>query len=122
MARGKKWPSKWWFWGPFLAVNLYLFIGLFAPLSLCASGGPARRAILNFLYLPLRLVGDSFVDPIAEALDLFEENLAVYVGVLAASYELAAVVLGLMCYGLVALVYAILSGEGGEGRQGDGSR
>ncbi len=122
MAREKRWPSRWWFWGPFLALNLYLFIGLFDPLSLYASGGPAREAILNFLYLPLRFVGDSFVDPIAEALDLYEGNLAVYVGVLAASYELAAAVVGLVVYGAAALVYLIIPGEnGGEGERNDGS-
>ena len=122
MTQGDRWPSKRWFWIPFLALNLYLFIGLFDPLSLYASGGPARESILNFLYLPLRLVGDSFVDPIAEALDLDEGNLAFYVGVLAACYELAAAAAALVFYGGAVVVYAVVAGEGNEGKQDDGSR
>ena len=114
MARTNKWPSKWWFWGPFLAANVYVFMGLFDPLSLYGSGGPARRAILNFLDLSLCLVCDSFADPIAEALNL-GENLALYVGVVAASYELAAVVVSAVLYGSACLIYTIIPESGREG-------
>ena len=117
MARGKKWPSKLWSCIPFLALNLYLFIGFFGPLFLRASGGPARRAIVNFIdrvfmpiYLPPRLLDDKFVQPIAEALHV-DENLALYLGLLVASCELAAAVVGLLFYGAAALVYAIVPGE-----------
>lgn len=133
MPRTNDWPSKWWFCTPFLALNLYLFIGLFGPLFFPASGHPGGRAVVNFLiervfvpmYLPLRLLVDRFVEPLGEALHFSThvgEDLALWLGLLVASCELAAVVLGLVCYGGAWLVYAVTPAEGSEGKQGDGSR
>ena len=120
MAPNKKWPSRWWFWSPVVGVNLYvLTLYLFFRLPF----GKLNLPIWRVLGVPAWVFSELVGKPVMEALgpEVLEDPVTVWaIGL--TLWQLAAVVLGLLCYGAVLLVYAIVPGEGGEGKQNDGSR
>lgn len=132
MARGDKWPSKWWFWSVPILANVYLALA-FAVFWAVRSGvftGVFTGRLRIFLhsaerafYVPGALFAGWLLDPLMEVFNVdvgslsLAAGMAIFVGV----WEVCAVAGGLLLYGGVALLYAIIPGEGGEGKQGDGS-
>ena len=126
MARGDKGPSKWWFWG-FPAVGIaYLLIAI----ALYEVLGPAgfwaslphivvtvAGTIGELFLIPARLFAWRVADPLLGALQVEPLSLAGWVLFLGL-WELAAALLGMICYGVALLVYAIAPEPGGE-REGD---
>jgi len=123
MARANNSPSRWWFWGPVVGANLYLLaLPLLGRILLRARG-------LGLVFLVLRVlvvVFDLFMVFVRRALThalgppvRYEPLTGFAILVL---WELAAVVLGMVCYGAALGFYALVSGERGQGEQRDGSR
>ncbi len=112
MASRNRWPSRWWFWGPVIGANLDLlavypfFWGRAGPPSLVSW-----MLVLPF-WLYVKFVGVHITD--ALGLEAYTEPVTTYAVVLAL-WELLAVVLGLACYGVVLLLYAIVPGRPDSG-------
>ncbi len=123
MPRDDRWPSKWWFWGLLIGSNAYLLLLMFVPAVIRRAGLSLPSGVWSVLLAPARLFSEFVGEPVMEALELEAlEAPLLSLGVGLALWELAAVVLALVCYGAAALVYAIVPGESGKGKgPGDGS-
>ncbi len=133
MPRGDKWPSRWWFWSVPILANVYLALA-FAVFWAVRSGaftgvftGRLRiflHSVERAFYVPVGLFARWLLGPLMEVLNVDDGllslpgNLAIFIG----AWEVCAVAGGLVCYGAVALICAVVPGQGGKGNQGDGSR
>lgn len=107
MASRRRWPSRWWWWVPFIGANLYLL-----ALYPFFWGGYTRLPSLVswMLVAPIGLFLEFVAGPAMDTLgpETFGPLTTYAIGL--ALWELMAVVLGLACYCAVLLVHAIVPG------------
>ncbi len=118
MGSRHRWPSRWWWWVPFIGANVYL-----PGLLLFPGDWDFWHDVPPLVRAPLVLFGEFVARPVIRALG--PETLGPLTGfaIFLALWELVAVVLGLVCYGAVLLLYAIVpdgpdSGERERGQTG----
>ena len=110
MAGSDRSPSAWWFWGfPGLA-NAYLLPLVMLAFLVARSPSPALDRF-EVIAVPFQFFLDNMVQPMLGEWGWFDPaDLLLAL----AMWELAAVVLGLVCYGAAALVYAIVPSDSVE--------
>ena len=110
MASRHRWPSRWWFWGPVIGANLYQLALSVLPQILYRARAPEWVILFAFrvLVAPVNLFGKFVAGPVMEVLgqETFGPLTDFAIGL--ALWEILAAVLGLVCYGAVLLVYAIV--------------
>jgi len=118
MARGKKWPSKWWFWGLPLAANLCLVPFILVLRARWYPGMSGIRGVLaEWVDLPAGLFQSNVVYPIGVALQM-GRGAAAWAALFVGLWELSALAIGLAVYGGAKLIYAIVPEPGREGSHG----
>ncbi len=133
MARGDRWPSKWWFWSVPILANVYLalFFAVFWAVRSGVFTGVFTGRLRIFLhgaervfYVPGALFARWPFDPLMEVfnVDVGSLSLAAWLALFVGVWEVCAVAGGLVCYGAVALVDAVVPGQRGQGDQGHASR
>ena len=113
MRQRHQWPSRWWFWPVPVLANLHLLAIL---ILLIGPFGSSVGGVLDVMYMPFEALSELF-EP-QSGIWSVEQAALIALGM----WELAAVVVGLLCYGGALLAHAIVPDEGGEGKHGDGSQ
>ncbi len=112
MAQVSRWPSRWWFWGILILGNVYLVVPVVHLMSQDRGSfvgliSPEVEGVVRVLATPAFLFAKYVVMPVARDWQPWQGEAKLIVIALT-TWEVAAVVLGLVLYGAVALVHAIL--------------
>jgi len=118
MAREKRSPSRLWFWALPVLANAYLVLLLIFGFIARLLPPWWAKQVAHVLLMPL-LLAEFVVEPVLEPLEPMSLPVAFAVGL--GAWEALAFVMGLVCYGAVLLVYAIVPADSAEGKQGNGS-
>ena len=114
MARGDKWPSRWWFWAFPALANAYLLPLVMLAFLVSRFPSPLLDGF-EVIAVPFQFFLDNIVQPTFREWGWFDPtDLLLALGL----WELAALLVGLVAYGGALLVHAIV---GEPGREGEGN-
>jgi len=126
MTRTRRWPSKWWFWVPFVLANLYAVVNFawwfavayFPSIWLHPVAHPVAL-VFEFLDLPLDLLLERYWMPLLYTCFPMWDSAASALLLFLILWQPVAAMLGLIAYGSVFLVYVIAPQPSGRGEEKD---